>query len=332
MTVSPSILFVIAQPGAAAYFAPLWQLWSVDPSAPDWHLLIDPVSRRHVAAFDIDERRITDLRMVTGDGAENVMAGRDAATVVTSTSFHALERACLRWAVRSGRRAVQLIDAHYSYRQRIVDTNGPDLLPDAILLPDSIAAAEAASDGLPVERLRPLGYPLWEDVAAAPPADERRALFVSQPISSDHGTELGYTERSALALALQLATAEEGGFDEILLARHPREAKDDMPVHDRLHLVSSAGEGLLQAGTILGIYSSFLVEAVLAGRRTISLQPGAVGHDMCVLSRHGVIAKVGDAAGLRRAVQAPLVAPVAFRQAYAGSLQRLDSYLRSTDR
>ena len=328
MTDSRSVLFIIAQPGAAAYFAPLWRHWSRSPDAPDWRVAIDPISRRHAADSDIDAARIIDLEEVSEESAGGLMDRCNAGVVVTSTSFHVLERACLQLALATGRRGMQLIDAHYSYRHRIVDTNGPGLMPDDIIVPDAIAEAEAEADGLPADRLRPLGYPLWEGVAPAPPADERRALFVSQPIESDHGCELGYTQHRVLALALEAGVGPDGVFDEILLARHPRERGDALPDHSGVRPVASANEGMREAGTILGMYSSFLIEAVLAGRRTISLQPGAIGPDMCVLSRQRIIPLIEDAAGLRQAMAAPMPDTRVFRQAYAGSLERLDAFMR----
>ena len=68
--------------------------------------------------------------------------------------------------------------------------------------------------------------------------------------------------------------------------------------------------------------------ARMAGRRTISLQPGAIGPDMCVLSRQRIIPLIEDAAGLRQAMAAPMPDTRVFRQAYAGSLERLDAFMR----
>jgi len=328
MTRSPPVLFVIAQPGAAAYFLPLWQRWSDDPTAPDWRLLIVPAARRHVAWPTHRADRLVDPATAEAAGFDAALAGWQPAVVVTSTSYHGLEREAVRWAKNAGSRTVQLIDAHYNYCRRIEASNVDGTRPDVVIVPDRFAAAEAAADGLPADGVRALGYPAWESVPVAATADPRRALFVSQPISDDHADSLGYTEQSALALALQAVEGEQALFDEILLALHPRENADRVPTHPRLRLVDTAQQGLAQAGTVLGMFSSFLVDAVLAGRRVVSLQPEAKGTDMCMLSRHGFISRAGSLHDLRHAMAAPPPDAGSLRQAYTGSLDRVDAFLR----
>lgn len=328
MSQAAAVLFVVAQPGAANYFAPLWRRWSHAASAPDWRVLLDPVSRRQIGDQDLGPDRILDLDGSAPESSPALSQGWRPTVVVTSTTYSPAERAWHRWATVNGLHTTQLIDAHYDYRRRIEETNGAGVLPQTIIVPDTIAVAEATAEGLPADRLVALGYPAWESIAAAPPADSRRAVFVSQPIASDMGNALGYTERDALAVALEAASPPLQAFDEILLALHPRERDQPPPEHPFLRQVASANEGLSQAGTVLGMFSTFLIEAALAGRRTISLQPGGRGRDMCVLSRQGIIPRVESAAELAATMETPAESIEDFRQAYAGSLERLDAYLR----
>ena len=224
---------------------------------------------------------------------------------------------------------MQLIDSHYDYSSRIGRTNGPSALPDRILLFDPIAVFEATVAGLPKERLVAVGNPAWEGLGTAPAVPENRVLFASQPIAADMGNRLGYTERSALRLLLDTRKLRPDLIVQVLLALHPREDPADMPINTSLKRIASAKIGIERASIVLGMFSSVLIEAALAGRRVISLQPGAQGADMCVLSRHGYIPRVQDVDGMLDTLCTGIPAIDEFRGWYAKSLIRLDKLVRS---
>jgi hypothetical protein len=249
--------------------------------------------------------------------------------VVTSTTYKEMERAALTYAQDHGIASCQLVDSHYNYSGRLQETNGAAILPDRVLLLDPIAVLEAVAEGLPEDRLSAVGNPAWEEMTLAPPERESCALFASQPIAADMNNRLGYTECSALELALTAADHRPDLIERILLAPHPREDGTAAHTHPCLRRIDSAKLGLRQAGTVLGMFSSVLIEAVLAGRRVISLQPRAQGMDMCMLSRHGMISRALNLGDLIAAMSGPPPSVDDLRLWYAESTNRVDTSIRS---
>ena len=70
-------------------------------------------------------------------------------------------------------------------------------------------------------------------------------------------------------------------------------------------------------------------DRALAGRRVVSVQPNVGSRDYCPLSRHGRIARVGDARSLIEALDASFSEPSDFARALSGSTDRLEKWLWS---
>lgn len=99
-------------------------------------------------------------------------------------------------------------------------------------------------------------------------------------------------------------------------------------VGDDVTMVRSARAGMEQAGTVIGMFSTALVEAHLAGRNTLTIQPNAKGPDRCWLSRNGIIDRCGTAddmiASLSNAGQ---TTSRALRQSLSNSRERLEALI-----
>jgi hypothetical protein len=288
--------FVLAQPGANAFFDPVLPI----------------LKERGWTVTEIDQ---------SGDVAQQ-LASTNPTVVVTSTSHAAAERTATQWGCDHGTPAVQLVDSWYDYARRIEKTNGPGLMPDAIMVFDDDARRDAIGEGLAPDRLRVVGHPGWEDVQILPPASPSDVLIIDQPVKSDMGARLGYNEDDMLKV---VGNGLGGGY-RLHLAVHPR--RQATPVHN-LEPVSDIKTAARNCGTVIGMFSSFLIDAFLGGRRVISVQPNAGETDLCILSRLGLIPRVTEPKQFAAALTCSQSAPDKFAARFANSRGRVATVFES---
>src|SRR3546814_10949105 len=87
----------------------------------------------------------------------------------------------------------------------------------------------------------------------------------------------------------------------MLYAPHPEQHPSD---HVTGAAVTRYDRSLLDdIETLVGMFSAPLVDAYLAGRRVVSLQPGAHAVDLCTLNRHGRSRRARDMDELAAALE-----------------------------
>lgn len=281
---------VLAQPGAHAFFRPVLPVLQ----ECGWRLAVNP---------------------------EGPSPG--TAVVVTSTSYAESERAAVEWARQSGVPCAQLVDSWYDYRRRIMLTNGEALLPDEIWLFDEDARRDAAAEGLPPERLRIVGSPVWESATVLPEAPASHLLLIDQPVAADLGRQLGYDENDFIQLVADALEQEGGGDFKLCVALHPRRRGPIPSLPKGAKVVHDARKELAHCGTVIGMFSSLLVDAFLAGRGVVSVQPGAGIVDYCILSRLGFVPRVTRPSELTPAMTRSRPNPQEFGERFHHSSERL---------
>lgn len=317
------ILFVAVETNAAAFLAPLLLRWLDRPEVRSWRLIVAHHANEQFS-------RIADRvpRIVAENSADGLAPALKALAaqgwapqaLVASAGGHPLEFAALE-ACRGMPRA-QFIDTWTNYRRRFEGPSGLSLA-ERIFVIDDNAACEAADAGLPRERMVVTGQPSWESVEPLPPAPRSRALFLSAPVTEGYGSSLGYSERDCWRVVQQLRIGRPDLIAELGFAPHPVERHPDAAALAGAKLVRYDRSLLASIGTVIGMFSSPMIDAFLAGRVVVSVQPGAVGPDQCPLSRHGYIDRVGDVTALAAALEKPKSA----------DRERLAAILRnSTDR
>lgn len=139
-------------------------------------------------------------------------------------------------------------------------------------------------DGVEMRDLEPfqlppcLGHPGLARIPLLPPTADRKTLFIGAPARRDYGHSLGYTEATSWALAKQVQKKRPDLISDLAYAPHPEEAgPPDAETPCRRY-----DFGVLESdyGQVLGMFSTPLIEAFLAGRRAVSVQPDALGTDM----------------------------------------------------
>ncbi len=239
-----------------------------------------------------------------------------------------------------------IIDFWSNYRSRFVAATGQVILPDWIVVPDDVAAVEAASDGLPADRLIAAGNPHYERLlerslrfgpeqrmafreSVGVPRKATLVVFASQPIRALYGETLGYTEDQVLLEVRDgLGQAMEWlGHRAVLAVRsHPRQGDPVVLSSTDGVAVRSGNNGdplswVMAADLVVGMTSALLVQASLLGGRVVSVQPGLVGGDRLPTNRLGLT----DAVYEREAI-APVLYRALARPVHLGSgraLQRL---------
>ena len=244
-----------------------------------------------------------------------------------------LEISCIRAAAASRIPSLQFLDHWVNSRERFLDEDGQPVLPDEILAIDA-QDARLLSGAFPAARVVVVGQPAWEtslrlttNLAGA----RTLTCILSQPIRHFYGRRLGFDQWDFLDLSLDAMR----GRSNVVVSLHPEDPEEigawiqsTFPAVRVQRGITNAT--IARAHTVVGMFSSAMVIAYLAGCRTVSMQP-AEGEILCPLVRRGWIPLVRDAASLRRQLEMPYPYP-AWPCApgwLRGSTERLDAHLRA---
>lgn len=319
------ILFAVGQAGSADYLIPLWRRWLKRDRAASWRVIASSTALARIAASGL-----TNVPLLRGDVTDaerlsDALGEWKPDLIFNSASGAAVEVAALEVGRRMCLPIVSLIDTWYGYRRRL-ERDGMLDLSDKILVIDDEAKREAIGEGLPPPIIEPVGHPAWEETVLLPQADRRHVLFVSQPVARRYGQSLGYTEVESWRLLHETAVARPDLIGRLAFAPHP---DDDVPppAEDALVHIADGHAGLAQAGTVVGMFSSLMTEAFLAGRHVISLQPAAQGRDMNMMSRKGLVSLASSGEDLVAALTAPASSAKELYGALRGSCDRLERAL-----
>ncbi len=221
-----------------------------------------------------------------------------------SATFEPIEQTTLEYAQLNGKPTARIIDTWYGYRRRLCDENGTLHLPEKLLVIDEPAAQAAVAEEIPRDIIEILGQPAWEQVEVLPPADRRDVLYISQPIHRNYGMSLGYTEKTVWEFFVETMRSYPDLFRNVYYSAHP---DDDMPPPDvtGVEVVASGAATLAKVGTAVGMFSSLLTDALLAGRHIISFQPNNSESNLAKMGRQDLVPHALTPAELAVALKAP---------------------------
>ena len=322
------LLVLLVEAGAAAYAAPLLARWSdVDPGF-DWRVAATPVAATRLPVGLAPERVIT--REIDRESAENgggLVTDAKPAMLLSSAGGWAAERAAVAAAQAASVPTVQFVDTwtNYLYRFTSAGRTAPQF-PDRIVVIDETAVSEAVAEGLPAARIVACGHPVWEGIDLLPPTESRDTVFIGGPVRRDYGSTLGYTEDDCWDMVLSVRAARPDLIDDLYYAPHPEQTTlrnvDDS-------MIVTYGADMLKAdiGQVLGIFSAPLTDAYLAGRRSISVQPGAAGADKWPLSRFGFAPRATTMDDLIAALEAEPDRDGLLRRSLKDSCRRVSDFV-----
>jgi predicted glycosyltransferase len=184
-------------------------------------------------------------------------------------------------------------------------------LPDHINCINDIGEREMIEEGFDPNILLKLGHPYlsaianekqYMDTAAIRKRlgvlnGQRMVMFVTEAIKEHYGRSRGYDQYDAFKLFLELIS-KEAQKAICLIKIHPKDTVEEYEeilrnapgvqaiiVKDELNPI----EAIQIVEEVYGMTSIMLIEAYILGKRTISLQPGLVVKDPCLLSRYQII-------------------------------------------
>ncbi|EKD59442.1 MAG: hypothetical protein ACD_55C00005G0001, partial [uncultured bacterium] len=187
-------------------------------------------------------------------------------------------------------------------------------LPDFINCIDEVGAVEMIREGFQPGMLVRFGHPSLSQLRRQArnlqreeirrrlgiPATQQVALFVSEAIREHYGRSRGYDQYDSLGLFLDLV-ADSGTGIKPVIKLHPKDEAslfDPMLRSRNLQPLMIANElssleCIALADRVYGMTSIMLIEAYLLGKPVLSLQPGLAVEDPLVLSRHGMVPRLG---------------------------------------
>jgi len=228
-------------------------------------------------------------------------------------------------ARRKGIPCGALLDASMYYSDRVAGPQGEPFfyLPDRIFVLNDFTKREMIDEGFPERILLASGQPVYDylaDVPTGPPLDGEswRIAFFSEDVAaaaqnrSDQIT--GYNEETVIETLIEALDDVRGDHPiSLTIKRHPKEAfRNKTYVHSLGFDVRDLSEAdlaplLFESHVVCGMTSSLLLEAWLAGRQVVSLQPGLSSWNRLVLCRAGILRAATSRNEVRAHLQAALL-------------------------
>lgn len=209
--------------------------------------------------------------------------------IFTATSMGmSLEKKALSWAKANRVKSIAIIDFWSNYKIRFSTPGTDDLkyLPDAICVIDEYMKKEMITRGFKKENLFVTGNSFFDTLKKVKNEKEKYILFASQPFSEAAAKDKKFADKPAfdevkIFSDIENALRESGNKLPILISFHPREKKRDK--FDKIIFksklkIKKAKKDTAQlfsgAKLVIGINTMILFQAVLAGKKVVSYQPG----------------------------------------------------------
>ncbi len=187
--------------------------------------------------------------------------------------------------------SVALLDHWTAFGERFTVTNAFDKLPDAVAVMDEHAREQMLALGCPARKVVVTGQPAFDELVRqglpdgaavreewGAAANETVIVFASEPQAHDFGAGLGYTETDALQMVAGMMRDLSA---RLVVKPHPREKPEGLAVvlngagiSGHIETDMTPRQVMAGADAVIGMTSIFLLEAALAGRHALSVQPG----------------------------------------------------------
>ncbi len=257
--------------------------------------------------------------------AEEIIKKENPAIVVTSFGEKSNYEYCFRLAAKKCNIPVLFVlDQWMNYLQRF-NRNESDLnnIPDVICVMDNVAKKEMIEEGFKSQNIVITGNPYFDDIFLLKEEfnkekiteyrkmfgirdDEFLITFASEPMENSeneiekNGSKLKYTEKTVvtdLLSALESISIKKKFKMCLIIKLHPKETKDNFDEikkefsSEYIRLIINDNTNprklILSSNLIVGMSSMFLIESVLLGKLTVSIQPGSQKRDLLVTNRVG---------------------------------------------
>lgn len=232
------------------------------------------------------------------------------------------EKNLWRWARRNGVRSIAVLDQWQNYAKRFSSPGTADLafLPDICCVMDDIAWRGMIEEGFPPERLAITGQPAFDELAETVKTEADAALalksemgmnngrptlvFVGEALRKHLGLEYGYDERTCLNDLIEIIE-DMPERPNLIVKKHPQNVDEDFDrsvikrASERLvirivGMDQSAKRVILASDIVVGMSSVLLVESILLGKITVSMEIAAKVFNKCFPVEIGAIPLIVD--------------------------------------
>ncbi len=219
------------------------------------------------------------------------------------------EKHLWQWARSKGIPSVAVLDQWQNYAKRFSSPGTSDLayLPDICCVMDEIAKRGMVEEGVPSACLKVTGQPAFDQLADAAKAEIDAALALKRELEMDNGrptlvfigealqehwlVEYGYDERTCLNCLLEIIK-DLPERPNLIVKKHPQNVDEDFDLEvirrlsERLviriiGMEHPARRVVLAADVVVGMSSVLLVESILLGKITVSMEIGARVFNKC---------------------------------------------------
>lgn len=270
--------------------------------------------------------------------------------VVTGTSLgseqKSLDKQLVVWAKANTIPVISVIEHWSWYRKRFEVDNGKLLLPDYILVNDTIALKDAIAEGLPASMLYAMGNPYLEKLCTnqlehcaseiilkqySLPADKLLLFFISEALRDTFNAVtddyMGYDEFEVLRSIMSQLKENE----HLVIKLHPEESafKYDIFRGESVSVLRDCPVKDLSAIAykIIGMASMLLLELSVFRKDIISYRPNATKN--FIGERLGLTIPAKDTFELRYLLDSNIYAKQNFSEYFQGSKDRIINFILS---
>lgn len=225
-----------------------------------------------------------------------------------------------RWAGGKGVKSIGILDQWQNYELRfsgVDDSERLAYMPDFIFVMDETAKREMIVDGIPEDRIIITGQPAFDRIKTEQKAlngkkikkdlrideDSIAVVFVAELLTNYFGDRLGYTEQTVLKFIGDTLNELCNKKIQLLIKLHPENKNDDfewalnkwpMIGTQIIDKAFSPQESIAAADMVIGMTSVMLIESIIAGKPTVSLQLNSMVDSQLAATKAGAIPFIKD--------------------------------------
>ena len=322
------VIFVIAQPGQAAYLEPLWKDW-INKGYKEWCI--------YSANKALSKKLKTTLQSFLlpfweeQSDIEHVFRHYPPKLIINSACRLQPILDTSTFAKKYQIPHIQVIDSWNDYASRIFESNPKGSLPDAVTVIDEWAKDKAVAEGLPENIIHCTGHPAWEEriKIKTSPQSRSRVVFASQPLSEIPSMKgLGFDEVSVWNFLKDFQKQNPDLIEELVYKPHPSQKKLPNNMSGSIRFPFTDEDTLNSCGTMVSMFSAIMVEGLFAGQHVIGLQPNLLQTNLCPLTSRALVPLVTSYSvpELKQALQAETLTDDKLgqlMQAVEGSIDKL---------
>lgn len=249
------------------------------------------------------------------------------------------EKYLWKWGAEEQIPSIAILDQWHTYVPRFSGVGKNErlkYLPDYVCVMDEYAKKDMIREGIPETKIVVTGQPAFDSIPKYKKTflkegyfkirkklgikDEKMILFVSESLKRDFGDSLGYTEVTTLQAVLNtLKRLTCENFKFVLVVKlHPQNKEEDFEKIDfdkyrsQFNVKFIHGELLprdlvLCSDVVIGMTSVLLVESILLGKPTLSLQINSKKDDILIATRIGAIPLISNVKDFKQILHSILV-------------------------